>query len=571
MDTTESASRLQLWMRNRTRWQRRGIAFLAGAIAVLGQAPFQLTLLYVAAISVLVWLLDVSPTQKNRIWSAFSTGWWFGLGYLTFGLYWISSAFIARGPEFAPWGAPAVLLMAASLALFFGLGCALAMALWTSDVRRVFAFAIGLFISEWLRGNIFSGFPWILPGYVWTPGEPVSQMASLFGIYGLTLVTLVLAAAPATIADRVTGAMRFAPTIVAALAVGMMWGWGAQRIAHSPIDAPGAQPNVRVAESGLSQQEKWCEGGTIPQRIECARGQEWRVLRRYLDASGPAEDSRTDILVWPEGAIPTLNFFQLDNQTYLDALGHGLGDRALITGLTRCAPRPQCDAYMQGASNADELHLFNSGAVIDGVSGQARVAQIYDKHHLVPFGEYIPFWPLVRQLGITPLQEIGAGFNEGPPPERVILPGAPPALILICYEAIFPGMTPHGPDRPGWIANISNDAWFGDLRFFTGPYQHFAMARYRSIEEGLPMARAASGGISAIIDSYGRVVRSTLGGGRYAEAQLPPALVETAFATSGSIQIVVLLVFLLGLRFLLPSRAQQWAASDERRAGSNIN
>ena len=335
--TTESASRLHVWMRNRTRWQRRGMAFLAGALAVLGQAPFQFTLVYVAAITVLVWLLDASFAQQRRIASAASTGWWFGFGYLTFGLYWISSAFIARGPAFAPWGAPAVLLMAASLALFFALGAAIAMVLWTPGVRRVFAFGIGFFVSEWLRGNILSGFPWILPGYVWTPGEPVSQMASLFGIYGLTLVTLVLAATPATIADRVSGAMRFVPTIVAALAVGMMWGWGAQRIAHAPIDPPGAQPMVRVAESGLSQQAKWCEGGAIQERIECARGQEWRVLRRYLDASGPAEDSRTDILVWPEGAIPTLNFFQLDNQSYLDALGRGLGDRVLVTG-----PRSSC-------------------------------------------------------------------------------------------------------------------------------------------------------------------------------------------------------------------------------------
>jgi apolipoprotein N-acyltransferase len=539
-------------MRNRTPWQRRGIAFLAGAIAVLGQAPFQWTLLYVAAISALVWLLDVSFAQKKPIASAFSTGWWFGLGYLTFGLYWISSAFIARGAEFAPWGVPAVLAMAASLALFFGLGCALAMPLWTRDARRIPVFAAALFIAEWLRGNILSGFPWILPGYVWTPGEAVSQMASLAGIYGLTLITLAIAAAPATIADRPSGAARFVPTIIAALAVGMMWGWGAQRIAHAPIDAPGAQPMVRVADSGLSQQAKWCEGGTMAERVACARGQEWRVLQRYLDVSGPAEDSRTDILIWPEGAVPTLNFFQLDNQTYLDALGRGLGDRVLITGLTRCAPRPRCDAYMQGVGEADNLQLYNSGAVIDGVSGQARVAQVYDKHHLVPFGEYIPFWPIVRRLGITSLQEIGAGFVEGPAPERLVIPGAPPALVLICYEAIFPGMIPHGPDRPGWIANISNDAWFGDLRWFTGPYQHFAMARYRSIEEGLPMARAASGGISAVVDSYGRVMRSTQGRGNGVEAQLPPALVETPFATSGSVQILVLLVIFLSLRFVLP-------------------
>ena len=168
----------------------------------------------------------------------------------------------------------------------------------------------------------------------------------------------------------------------------------------------------------------------------------------------------------------------------------------------------------------------------------------------------------MRQLGITPLQEIGAGFNEGQAPERLVIPGAPPALVLICYEAIFPGMTPHGADRPGWIANISNDAWFGDLRWFTGPYQHFAMARYRSIEEGLPMARAASGGISAIVDSFGRVVRSTQGRS-FAEAQLPPALAEPIFARAGSIPALVLLVIFVSLRFVLPGTKLRNTPQDE--------
>src|SRR5690606_34193563 len=125
---------------------------------------------------------------------------------------------------------------------------------------------------------------------------------------------------------------------------------------------------------------------------------------------------RASILIWPEGAVPTLNFFQLDNDDYLAALARGLGDRALVTGLTRCEPRPQCDAFMRGEAGVGDIRLYNSAAVIDGVSGAPRVAQIYDKHHLVPFGEYIPFWSLVSGLNITPLQRIGAGFAAGAPP-----------------------------------------------------------------------------------------------------------------------------------------------------------
>jgi apolipoprotein N-acyltransferase len=164
----------------------------------------------------------------------------------------------------------------------------------------------------------------------------------------------------------------------------------------------------------------------------------------------------------------------------------------------------------------------------------------------VPFGEYIPFWSLVSQLNIAPLQRIGAGFEAGPPPTRLVIPEAPPAVVLICYEAIFPGMIPHGEERPGWIISVTNDAWFGEG---TGPHQHFAMARYRSIEEGLPMARAASGGFSAIVDSYGRVVRSTLRSGGV-EAQLPPALPEPALASWRNLLLLIAAILIAGLRFL---------------------
>lgn len=531
-------SRIQAWFGALARWPRRGIALLAGAIATLGQAPFQLTLLYAVAIVTLVWLLDAVSKSERRIASAFTLGWWFALGHFVTGLYWIVSAFLVDADTFGVGlGVASLLGLAGGLAIFWGLGCALAMAFWTDDARRVLTFALAVFISEWLRGHILTGFPWLLPGYVWTPGEPISQLVSIFSIYGLGLVTLAAAAAPAVISDgRLSAGRRFTPVIAAALVLGLAWGWGAQRIAHAPVDQPGAQPVVRVADSGLSQAEKW----------RYRDNQEWRVLQRYLDATGTAETSRASIVVWPEGAIPTLNFFTLDNQQFLDAVGRGLGDRALVTGLTRCEPRPLCDAFMRGETNADALTLYNSAAVIDGVSGVPRVAQIYDKHHLVPFGEYIPFWNLVSGLNIAPLQRIGAGFAAGDPPSRLVVPEAPPAIVLICYEAIFPGMTPHGDERPGWIIVVTNDAWFGHG---TGPWQHYAMARYRSIEEGLPMARAASGGISGIIDSFGREVRSTRNGAAAAEAQLPPALSATMFASWGNLLLGALVLLIASLRF----------------------
>ena len=525
-------SRVESWFAQRTPWQRRGLATAAGALATLGHAPFQLTLLFVVAITVLVWLLDVSATKAQKFRSAFSMGWFFGLGHFATGLYWVAAAFNVDSDAWGPiWGVPATLALAAGLALFFGVGAIIAMLLWTNGVRRVAAFALGFFISEWLRGHILTGFPWLLPAYVWTPGEPISQLASLVGAYGLTLLTLLIAATPAVLADGgQSSGRRFAPVLVAALAVGMAWGWGAQHIASAPVEPPGALPVVRVADSGLGQAEKW----------QNRPDQEWRVLQRYLEASGqPSDDNADSIVIWPEGAIPVVNFFMFENPDFMAALGQGLGDRVLITGLTRREARPSGLAY------------FNSAAVIDGVNSEARVSQIYDKNHLVPFGEYIPFWNLVSNLNIAPLQRIGAGFEAGPPPTRLVVPGAPPAVVLICYEAIFPGMVPHSDGRPGWIVMVTNDAWFGGG---SGPYQHYAMARYRAIEEGLPVARAASGGISAIVDAYGRQVAATNSRTEYAEAQLPPAVSETPFALWGSILLSVLFVFVAVLRFFPSGR-----------------
>lgn len=528
-------SRIHAWVAARTPWQRRSIALLAGAGATLGHAPFQLTPVYAAALVVLIWLLDAAALRERRIGSAFAIGWWFGLGHMTSGLYWVASAFLVDAEAWGPlWGVPAALALGGAMALYWAFGCALAMCWWTPDARRLPAFAAALFVSEWLRGHLFGGFPWILPGYVWAPGEPISQLASLFGIYGLSLLTLLAGAAPAAIADAsAKPGGRFAPLVVAALAIGMGWGWGAQRLVGAAADPPGAQSIVRVADSGLSQAEKWASRSD----------QEWRVLQRYLDASGSSNDSRATIVVWPEGAIPVVNFFMLENPDFMDALGRGLGDRVLVAGLSR------------RQSRADGVVYFNSAVVIDGVGGVARVSQFYDKSHLVPFGEFIPLWSLVSSLNIAPLQRIGAGFEAGAPPSRLIVPGAPPAIVLICYEAIFPGLTPRGLERPGWIISVTNDAWFGDLNWFTGPWQHFAMARYRAIEEGLPMVRSASGGVSAIIDSYGRAITSTYRRGGHAEAQIPRALVETPMARYGNGLVLALLAFVVGLRFLPPRRA----------------
>lgn len=542
---TGGAPRVQSWLAGLSPWPRRGLTVAAGAFATLGHAPFQIVPAYIAAIVVLVWLLDLSSTRAKRLWSSVLTGLFFALGHFTTGLYWIASAFLVdpRTWGMAP-GVLAVLGMALIiLAPFWMAGCFLAMLMWTRDWRRIAALALALGVTEWVRGHIFTGFPWLLPGYIWSAGEPVSQLASLFGIYGLSAVTLLIAAAPATAIDGgVNAARRFGPAVGAALVLGLAWGWGAQRLATAPHDMPGALPVVRVTDSGLSQAEKWQD----------RPDQEWRVLARYLDASGAADTSHADILIWPEGAIPVVNFFTLENSDFLDAIGRGLGDRALIIGVERREPRGERMAY------------FNSAEIIDGVSGRPRLSeQHYDKNHLVPFGEYMPGWlkVIADPFHIASLQTMDIPFTPGSPPTRLVVPDAPPAVILICYESIFPDFVPRGEDRPGWLVNISNDAWFGDVdRQYTiagvqvslsstGPWQAYEMARYRTIEEGLPMARAASGGVSAIIDAFGRAVQETHRKAGHAEAQLPPTIPQTPYANWGAFILLALSALIAALRF----------------------
>lgn len=520
-----------------TGWRAYAAAFGAGAFGALGYAPLHVFPAYVAAVTVLAWLFDAVRERPHRLAAFAARGWWWGLGHVAAGMYWVSSPFMVDPEAWGLlWAIPSTAAFAAGLALFYAAGAALAGLMWTQDWRRLAALALAFGASEYLRGNIFTGFPWNLPAYVWPAGEPISQTAAFVGVYGLSLLTLLAAAAPAALADgRASAGRRFAPVLAAALALGLLWGAGANRLARAPAVLPGETPVVRVADSGLGQAEKWT----------FRRDQEWRVLALYLRATGSAEESNASVVIWPEGAIPTINFFLLENPAFLQAIARGLGDRALIAGFTRRARVGERVAY------------YNSAAIIDGVAGAPRIGQVYDKHHLVPFGEYIPFWPLVARfvgalnalgvpIEIAPLQQIGEGFSPGEAPMRLVVPDAPPAVVLICYEAIFPGMTPRGEARPGWIVNVTNDAWFGAG---SGPWQHYNIARYRAIEEGLPLARAASGGVSGIVDSFGRSIRVTHRRGGAAEAQLPRALEGTIYERWGFLSLPAVFLLIAALRF----------------------
>jgi apolipoprotein N-acyltransferase len=408
----------------------------------------------------------------------------------------------------------AMVLLPAGLALYFAAAAAVCMTAWRPGARRVFLFALVFTVAEWLRGHLLTGFPWNLPGYGWTASDAVLQSTSVFGVYGLSLLTLLFGASLVLLIERA----RIVPATLSVLFLAI-FAAGEMRLA-SATEATVAGVRLRVVQPNTPQPEKYA-----PEN----RQRNWR---RLIDLSSlPAAQQPTHI-IWPEAAPPVLLERNPEVQPDIAAL---TGDsRVLMTGQVRIAQE-------NGTRNS-----YNSFAIF---GAQGVLLGTYDKFHLVPFGEYVPVGPILRTLGIT---EIAAstGFSSGPGPRTMMVPGAPPVGPLICYEVIFPREVTTAP-RPAWLVNLTDDSWFGPD---TGPMQHLLIARVRAIEEGLPIVRAANSGISAVIDAHGRIrARLALGLRDALDSDLPVALSPTPFVRYGNVMLLTLL-FMCGVGALWPAR-----------------
>jgi apolipoprotein N-acyltransferase len=507
--------------------RRMAVAFLAGALATLALAPFNLTPVLLVSFTCLVWLIDASADRQQPRRHAAAIGWWFGFGYHLAGIHWIGFAFMVDAGAHA-WMIPIVAIaMPGGLALFSALGGLMARMLFdrTPGPERIVGFAVLWVLLEWARGTILTGFPWNLAGYTWISVLPVAQAAALVGIYGLTFLTLIFACAPAAFAKRSQGAFVGDPqgwrycgfAFGCFIVLGL---WGAARLA-SANDASVEGMYLRLVQPSISQKEKW-----LPENRQDIFAQ----YLQYTEQGSPDEQSEQSEqegaavthVIWPESALP----FLIDRQPRaLEAIGRALGpSRVLLAGAARMTQ----SASSQGPGAARQF--FNSVHVIDG-SGQ--ILATYDKYHLVPFGEYVPLPRLAGWIGLRQLAQSQGGFVSGPGPRTLEVPGAGRVMPLVCYEAIFPGRISQVVEqRPDWLLNVTNDAWFGTT---TGPQQHFTQSRFRAIEEGLPLVRAANSGISGIIDGYGRT-RGTLGLGEAGvlEGPLPVALAPTPYARLGN-------------------------------------
>jgi apolipoprotein N-acyltransferase len=495
-------------------WKRAAIALVAGALSAFAMAPFNAWPVLFLTFPVMVWLIDGAGAGRwSGVPAAALAGWWFGLGYFVPGLYWIGYAFLVDAPTFE-WLLPfAVLGLPAYLALFTAFGFALARLVWTRDASRVIALAASLTLGEWLRGHVLTGFPWNAFGYALTEPLALAQTASLIGLWGMTFLSIAIFASPAVLIDgRSRGRRPWIAPVMALVLLVAMGIFGAVRLNLQPT-AMVANVKLRIMQPNLQQDVRFNYSAKA------------EVMQKYLTlsdrASGPQSTGVRDasILIWPESAFPFFLTREADAMAQIaDLLPKGT---VLITGSVRAPDLPP---------GVKITRAYNSVYVIDH---DGSVLSVYDKLHLVPFGEYLPFQEWMEKLGLVQLTKVQGGFIPGTRRRSMAIPNAPRALPLICYEAIFPGDVAARDDRPGWIVNLTNDGWFG---ISTGPYQHLQQARLRAIEEGLPVVRAANTGISAVIDPSGRIIaRLGLGVEGVLDSSLPSAIPPTVYARTGDI------------------------------------
>ncbi len=471
-----------------------------GASLTLAQPPVSLPIFLFIAFPLLLWRLNgVAPARAWRL------GWLAGFGFFLTGLYWIGEAFlvdIARHGWMAPF---AIGFMAAGLAIFWAAAFAVARRA-AERWSRALALAAALTLAEYARANVFTGFPWALQAYAWVE-TPVAQTAAIFGPHMLGLLSLIAALT----FGLAVGGRRWA--ILAPLAlVAAGWGWGAARVPEEAALRDDGY-TVRVVQPNARQRDKW--------RPEMQPV----FFRRLLDYSASDPANAPDMIIWPETAVPWLVD---ENKELRDAISSVAAPARLALGTRR--------VERSGA----EPEWRNSLAV---VTPGGEIEATYDKRHLVPFGEYIPFHGILSRIGLGPLVGESGGFTPGAGDALIALEDAPPFVAQICYETIFPHEQPGIDDRPDWILQVTNDAWFGRTG---GPHQHLAQARMRTIELGLPLVRSANTGISAIVDPYGRVRQSlallTEGA---VEGVLPAPLPPTPYVRTGDLPWIGFATFLL--------------------------
>lgn len=531
-----------------TGWPGRGLDFFLGAICVLGLAPFHLWPIALLGLAALKLRLDYSESPKT----AARRGFIFGFGFFLMGTYWIGSAFLARGSAYVFIMPPMILGLALLLAFFWALGgrfykIVIGDGSVGGAIVSALVFASVFTLAEFTRGHIFTGLPWNLPGYIFPAGGAISQSAAHISIYGLTALTFLMSgligegfrvfSKPQQKIKRTISQTKnsFSAVIILLILLSFVWGYGVYRLSSATTEFV-EDVKLRVVQVQFDQSDHFSRESSIA------------IVNQYISTTAQAGLGDVTHVIWPEGAVSGL---AIENPSLMRAMSETLFDvddspPVWLLNSLRQETRP-------GKNNRIVSDYYNSSAAVTFDSkGFPALAAINDKTKLVPFGEFVPFGKWVEQFGIQSLSTAMASISPAKEKENVRFPGLPPVSPQICYEIIFPGLTPRtGRVLPEWILNQSNDAWYGQS---IGPHQHFNQARYRAIEERLPIIRAAANGISGSIDSYGRALTTVSGNHTLAlDMRLPKGL-ERGTDMIKIIGFLLLICFVIILSYILVSR-----------------
>jgi apolipoprotein N-acyltransferase len=501
-------------------WKRALFAFVWGGLSILAFAPFNF--FPVLAISLTAFFLLLQKTKTPR--AAFLIGWSFGFGFFVFSFYWIAGALFVDIKSFW-WVLPlAVGGLPCLFALYYGIVCALAHRfLNLNRLEGLVGFGLALFLAEYARGYLFTGFPWNLFGYIWADWLPWLQSTSIAGIYGLTFITIFLALTPTLFALPSLPFKKARQIAFASFALFCIMGlWGSWRLAANQTTfVPDVK--LRLVQPAIDQKIKWV-----------ADKKEENFQNLLVLSFGDGADGITHI-IWPETATA---FYLNEDIEHRLAIVNLLPEKAtLITG-----------SVQRETTKTGERHYYNSLITTDR---SGYITSGYDKSHLVPFGEYIPFKDYLPE---SMASAVGVNFSAGSGLLTIKLPGLPAFSPLVCYEAIFPGAVARRDDRPQMLINVTNDAWY---RGTIGPDQHFAIVRTRAVEEGVPIVRVSNMGISAVTDPLGRTIASTgMDSPESVDSLLPNALNNsTVFALYDQLFLWILFIFTLFFVILAQRKA----------------
>lgn len=453
-------------------------AMLLGALAATGFAPL---CWWPVSLVALAGFLALAERQKTGR-SAFLLGWCFGLGHFTVGNNWIAHAFTYQDAMPHWFGYGAVVALALYLAVYPGIAV-----LWLYLVRRrqskvatVPLFAAFWIVTEYGRATIFTGFAWDPLGMIWLD-TGVDQAARWIGTYGLSGLAILTSGGVLALARR---QWHVAGPVLAAIGVLAIVG-----TVSLPSGSSTSGIAVTIVQPNINQNEKY---DPALEQVNFAK---------LAQLTGAPRQGQPRLIFWPEAAIPAWLDVEPEWRHRVGELV-GPADILMLGGTKPYFREHKISDY----TGRTLIGAANSAWVI-GAGG--RILGRYDKAHLVPYGEYLPMRGLLEPLGLSRLVPGDADFWPGPGPRSLLLPGSngrPPLKmgVQICYEMIFSGQVVDGANRPDFLYNPSNDAWFGSW----GPPQHLAQARMRAIEEAIPVIRSTPTGITALIDGRGRLIAS---------------------------------------------------------------